>query len=261
MDIRGKTLSDDLNFYSLLGVLQSGMWLQADIEKYLGRHGLSHGRFSILLAIDESNERFLIGNELALRLGVSKATIAKLTGKLIGEGFVACGADGADLRRKRYALTGKAKALLQRIIPGYLERLREMSAGLTDGEKSALVDILSKINFLDPLKTIIRMREKTLSEKSDEIRGLCRRGSPEDVDRVMGYLDGNADLPTTKIIDYYLGTVDSPEGMRRIEHFLFQGTQIQRNYCTLYFARRDEWPLVRKAYEMGLIDYRQAFSK
>jgi hypothetical protein len=62
-------------------------------------------------------------------------------------------------------------------------------------------------------------------------------------------------------VDYYLGTMKKVEGMKRIEHYLFNGSQIQRNYSTLYFARNDDWKLVDKAYRMGLIDYVQAYSK
>ncbi len=106
-----------------------------------------------------------------------------------------------------------------------------------------------------------RFRERPISEKSREIQALCARGSPEDIDAVMRYLDDEADLPTTKVVDYYLGTVNGIEGMRRIEWYLFNGAQIQRNYATLYFARMDDWKLVNKAFRMGLIDYRQAYSK
>ena len=46
-----------------------------------------------------------------------------------------------------------------------------------------------------------------------------------------------------------------------MEHYLFHGTQIQRNYCTLYFGRRGEYLIVRKAYDAGIIDAKQAFSR
>jgi hypothetical protein len=105
------------------------------------------------------------------------------------------------------------------------------------------------------------MNGKSITEKSMEISKLCRSGSPEDIDKVIEYLNDEVDLPTTKVIDYYLGTVSKIEGIRRIEHYLFNGTQMQRNYCTLFFARRNEWRIVNKAYKMGLIDYIQAYSR
>ena len=94
----------------------------------------------------------------------------------------------------------------------------------------------------------------------DEIRIRCLSGEAAGIDRVMEILD-SADLPTTRAIDFYLGMVESAEGVGRINYYLFNGTQIQRNYCTLYFARRNEWKTVNKAYKLGLIDAIQAFSR
>jgi hypothetical protein len=68
-------------------------------------------------------------------------------------------------------------------------------------------------------------------------------------------------LAESKFIDFALGQVDTDEGVKTMEHYLFHGTQIQRNYCALYFGRRDEYLLLRKAYEEGLIDAKQAFSR
>jgi DNA-binding MarR family transcriptional regulator len=252
---------DDLTFYSLLGIMQSGMWLLSDIEKYLRNFRLSHGRFSILLSLLESPEQALIGNELAVRLGKSKPTITKMIEKLIQEGYIRQASEESDLRKKKYSLSNKARALLDKITPGYAERLNEMALDLSEQEKSTLLGILAKINFLDPRKRIAPGREKSITEKGREIRSLCRRGSPVDIDSVMQCLNSEADLPTTKIVDYYLSTVENIDGIRRIEYYLFNGTQMQRNYCTLYFSRINDWKLVKRAYDLGLIDYIQAFAR
>jgi DNA-binding MarR family transcriptional regulator len=255
------TPGDELTFYSLLAVLQGGMWLLSDIESYLRRYRLSHGRFSILLSLVESAESPLAGTDLATILGVGKPTITRMIGRLIGDGYLTAAADESDRRRKKYLLTQKASALLRRINPGYLRRLGVISGNLSGNDKQRLIEILSRMNFLDPRKTIVRGKERTVSERSIEIRKLCRRGSAADIDRLMSFLDERTDLPTTKIIDYHLGTVDNVEGFRRIEHYLFNGTQMQRNYCTLFFARRNEWRIVNRAYDMGLIDHVQAYSR
>lgn len=100
-----------------------------------------------------------------------------------------------------------------------------------------------------------------ITKNAIEIKKLCEKGNKEDISKVMSYLNEDVDLPTTKIVDYYLGTVKNCEGIDCIEYFLFNGTQIQRNYCTLFFARRNDWILVNKAYNLGLIDYIQAYSR
>jgi hypothetical protein len=68
-------------------------------------------------------------------------------------------------------------------------------------------------------------------------------------------------LAESKFIDFALGHVNSDEGIKTMEYYLFHGTQIQRNYCTLYFGRRGEYLIIRKAYDEGLIDAKQAFSR
>lgn len=90
---------------------------------------------------------------------------------------------------------------------------------------------------------------------------LAKEGTEEAIGEIMEHLNGSMTLPESKFIDFALGHVDSGEGLRTMEHYLFHGSQIQRNYCTLYFARRGEYLLIRKAYDEGLIDARQAFSR
>lgn len=88
----------------------------------------------------------------------------------------------------------------------------------------------------------------------------CKIGNSNDIDIVMEILD-NADLPITRAVDLYLGYVSNQSGIDRLEYYLFSGSQIQRNYCTLFFARRNNWELVNRAYNYGLIDAIQAYSR
>jgi DNA-binding MarR family transcriptional regulator len=261
MDPERAHLNDDLTFYSLLGILQSGMWLQADIESYLAPFGLSHGRFSILLSVIDAGDSCRIGSDIANSLGVSKGTVAKMVDRLVRDEHLTFREVAGDRRQKQYALTPKGRRLVNKIVPGYMARLHIMSAGVSPFEKQQLIAILSKINFIDARKSILREHQRTITERGKEIRERCRRGSAPDIDRVMSLLHERADLPTTKIVDYYLGTVSSEEGAARIKHYLFHGTQMQRNYATLFFARRNDWPLVNQAFSMGLIDYIQAYSR
>lgn len=73
----------------------------------------------------------------------------------------------------------------------------------------------------------------------------CHVGESADVDYVLNLLGPEVDLPTTRAVDYYL----------------FIGIRIQRNYCTLFFARRNDWEIVNRAYNEGLIDRIQAYSR
>lgn len=90
---------------------------------------------------------------------------------------------------------------------------------------------------------------------------LAKEGTPSSVEKIMTYLNVQMTLPESKFIDYALGQVCTFEGVCTMQRYLFQGTQIQRNYCALYFGRRGDYHIVRKAYDEGLIDATQAFSR
>lgn len=93
------------------------------------------------------------------------------------------------------------------------------------------------------------------------IRKKCLNGREGDIDYVVSLLNESVDLPTTRAVDRYLGEVCNPAGIKRLEYHLFNGTQIQRNYCTLFFARRNDWDIVNRAFALGLIDRIQAYSR
>ncbi len=145
---------DDLTFYSMLGVLQGGMWLQNDLETYLSGFGISQGRFSILLSVLESEATLIQPSKLAVQLGRSKPTITKMIEKLIKDELIHKKTSVGDRRGKILTLTEKGEDLLNRIIPGYNLRIQQMSASLSDEEKNSLLQILSKINFLNSEREI-----------------------------------------------------------------------------------------------------------
>lgn len=90
---------------------------------------------------------------------------------------------------------------------------------------------------------------------------LAEEGTKTSIDEIMKHLNKRMTLAESKFIDFALGRVESDEGFKIMEHYLFHGTQIQRNYCALYFGRRSEYHIIRKAFEKGLIDAEQAFSR
>jgi hypothetical protein len=90
---------------------------------------------------------------------------------------------------------------------------------------------------------------------------LAKEGTKASIGEIMKHLNKSMTLAESKFIDFALGHVDSDEGVKIMEYYLFHGTQIQRNYCTLYFGRRGEYLIIRKAYDEGLIDAKQAFSR
>ena len=105
------------------------------------------------------------------------------------------------------------------------------------------------------------MQRKNFSGKVQELVDRANSGNVEDVDYILNHLTSDVTLSVTKFVDYALSLVVSDVGVERIEYYLFNGTQIQRNYCSLFFNRRGDWPIVKKAYECGLIDEIQAYAR
>jgi hypothetical protein len=89
----------------------------------------------------------------------------------------------------------------------------------------------------------------------------AENGDPNDVDFIMQNLNSESTFAMTRYIDFSLGLVTNELGIARIEHYLFNGSQIQRNYSSLFFNRRGDWEIVKKAFHLGLIDEIQAFAR
>ena len=90
---------------------------------------------------------------------------------------------------------------------------------------------------------------------------LAKEGTEASIREIMQHLNQSMTLAESKFIDFALGLIETEKGIEIMEGYLFHGTQIQRNYCALYFGRRGEYILIRRAYDEGLIDAKQAFSR
>jgi hypothetical protein len=89
----------------------------------------------------------------------------------------------------------------------------------------------------------------------------AENGDPDDIDFIMQNLNSESTFAMTRYVDFSLGLVTGDQGVARIEHYLFNGSQIQRNYASLFFNRRGDWEIVKKAFHQGLIDETQAFAR
>lgn len=104
--------------------------------------------------------------------------------------------------------------------------------------------------------------------KNYKFRGILKEmiikaklGNKSDIDFIMNHLTSEATLEITRYVDYALSLVENEDGIKQLQHYLFNGTLIQRNYCSLYFNRKGDWPVVKEAYLQGLIDEIQAYSR
>lgn len=102
---------------------------------------------------------------------------------------------------------------------------------------------------------------KTKNNRFDYFVALAKAGGVADVDKLMDSLENDFSSATSKLVDYTLGLVKTFDGKERIKHYLFNGTQTQRNYAALYFKRKGAKDILVEAVNKGCIDRVQVFSK
>jgi DNA-binding MarR family transcriptional regulator len=146
---------DDLTFYSVYSVLQTGMWLLNDLESYLKPFGLSQGRLAILLSILESKEGHINPKYIAEITGRSRPTIARMIEKLELKGLIEVKAVIEDARQKQVRLSSKGQALLEQIIPEYNKRIQQIVVELDKQDKQELLSLLVKLKFPGTEKSLV----------------------------------------------------------------------------------------------------------
>lgn len=105
------------------------------------------------------------------------------------------------------------------------------------------------------------MKRDKFTGKLSELIERAERGNAGDVDFIMEHLTHQSSLTMTRYVDYALSVVENPKGIVRLEYHLFNGTQIQRNYSSLFFNRRLDYDIVKRAYAEVRIDAIQAYAR
>ena len=90
---------------------------------------------------------------------------------------------------------------------------------------------------------------------------IAKSGTSQDVDILMDMLDTADSIGGYKMLDYAIGQVESQEGRTQIRYYLFNGSQVQRNYASLYFKRLGFHDILLEAVQQGCIDAHQALSR
>ncbi|HMN30223.1 MAG: hypothetical protein IAE81_08100 [Caldilineaceae bacterium] len=103
------------------------------------------------------------------------------------------------------------------------------------------------------------MTVKTLT--LDYVTLLATTGRACDVDALMQRLDDRASFTECKLIDHALGLVEGREGWQQIQHYLFAGNPMQRNYAALFFKRRGATEILAEAIAADAIDSVQAYAR
>lgn len=104
----------------------------------IDEHGLSFVQFKVLMELyvaDPEASPYI--QELAESLGASTPSLSRAIDGLVRKDLVSRSEDPEDRRRRRVALTGAGRELMDRFYLSRVAGVIEFSAGLTDGQRAA----------------------------------------------------------------------------------------------------------------------------
>ncbi|MFI5337909.1 MAG: MarR family winged helix-turn-helix transcriptional regulator [Opitutales bacterium] len=133
-----------------LHLLRAGDEAFLHMEQNLTHHGISHGRFGVLMQLWGAGNGCTDLSELtpaalADRTGVTRATMTGLIDTLERDGFVKRTVDTHDRRMQRVGLTANARDFMVKMLPGHFQRMAALMAPLNGDERTTLVTLLTKI--------------------------------------------------------------------------------------------------------------------
>lgn len=136
---------DVVSVETCLAFLNTTTEVFAAFEVHFARHGLSMGKFTLLMQLFHAGEQGLTPSECAERAGVTRATITGLLNGLERDGWVKRQPYPADRRMLSVHLTEKGQNLLCDLLPDHFCRTTGLMAHLSDAEKKTLIELLGKV--------------------------------------------------------------------------------------------------------------------
>ncbi len=141
-----------------LHLLRTGDEVFSMAERNYQKHGISQGRFGVLMLLFNSTQRseredapecMIAGPrtpaELAEAAGVTRATMTGLIDTLERDGYVTREPDPRDRRMMSVRLTPKAETFLRDILPGHFQIMANLMRPLEEAERHTLVRLLNKV--------------------------------------------------------------------------------------------------------------------
>lgn len=127
-----------------LRLLRVGSDLHGAFSAYLARHGLSQGRFMVLMMLLR-HEEGLRPAEVADLIGVTRATMTGLLSGLEKDGLILRREHEEDGRMAVVRLSAKGRQRLDGMLPDHYRRTAALMSGLSDAERQQFIHLLDKV--------------------------------------------------------------------------------------------------------------------
>lgn len=133
-----------------LNLLRTGDEAFRVVQAHLDQHEITHGGFSVLMALwgcrsGNKGDSELSPAALAERTGVTRATMTGLVDTLERDGLVRRIPDQNDRRMMIVELTAQGEKRLLAILPDHFRRMAWLMAPLAENERKVLVSLLTKV--------------------------------------------------------------------------------------------------------------------
>lgn len=135
-------------FEAFLQLLYTGDEIIRCFSDYFQRHGLSQGRFTVMMLLYHRITSFPNPSnpaELAEMCGCTRATMTGLIDTLEKDGYVRREPDATDRRVMRVQITETGHKLMARILPQHFGNITSLMKVLSETEQNTLISLLSKI--------------------------------------------------------------------------------------------------------------------
>ncbi|HLP03449.1 MAG TPA: MarR family transcriptional regulator [Opitutaceae bacterium] len=114
-------------------------------ERFLAKHGLSHGRFAILMYLNRNPDTPVNQTHLAEAYGVSKATITGLIDGLERDLMVERLPDPTDRRASLVRLAPAGREFLAGFLPDHFRAVSRLMSGLDTKDRAKLLELLCRV--------------------------------------------------------------------------------------------------------------------
>ncbi len=133
-----------------LSVARATDELRNVIEAWFRAHGVSQGRFAVLMSLSLRPDEGFTPSEIAERVSSTRATITGLATGLERDGYVTREAAPGDRRKVILKLTDAGRDLLEALVPAHLRRLAHLLANVTPEERATTMSVVQRMRAAAP---------------------------------------------------------------------------------------------------------------
>jgi DNA-binding MarR family transcriptional regulator len=130
---------------AFLNLLRTGDAVFEAEGRFLSQHGISQGRFTVLMLLNRCQGEPSTPAELADEAGVTRATMTGLIDTLEKDGWARRETDPHDRRTVLVRLTPAGQAFLDKTLPDYFRCVSELLVPLNEDERRQFVALLQKL--------------------------------------------------------------------------------------------------------------------